>query len=238
MGADIKTDNLAEYTLTLENFPTFYRRILTMRFPIPVEDVLELRDLLNHSSETFETPPDNPQYREFQDSLLAAIHSFGIENERHCLRLLNMLAMFRSLHYQHSIDTRNTEEKLRLQQDVNRQARSHSVRYGLFALMATITTGLVWIGLNEAPWWLKLGTAGLALLTWDYHRSLPTLDKEMARITHLLNEVMRNRVDSLNWKTLIHKLALVLGYKQIRGVEVFRHNHESTNNEHNSRIYH
>lgn len=234
----IKTDNLAEYTLTLENFPTFYRRILTMRFPIPVEDVLELRDLLNHSAEIFETPINNPQYREFQDSLLTAIHSFGIENERHCLRLLNMLAMFRSLHYQHSIDTRNKEEKLRLQQNVNRQARSRSVRYGLFALLATMITGLAWLGLNEPPWWLKLSTAGLALLSWDYYHSLPALDKEMAKITLRLNDVMRNRVDSLNWKTLIHKLALILGYKQIRGVEVFRHNYERPHNDHNSRIYH
>lgn len=238
MGVNIKTDNLAEYTLTLENFSAFYKRILTMRFPIPVEDVLELRDLLNHSSEIFETPVDSPQTREFQDSLLTAIHSFGIENERHCLRLLNMLAMFRSLHYQHSIDSRNAEERLRLQQDVNRQARAHSVRYGLFALLVTAISGLVWVGLNDAPWWLKLTTAGFALLTWDYHRSLPTLDKEMARVTHQLNEVIRNRVDTLNWKALIHKLALVLGYKQISGVEVFHHNHEPSNNDYNSRIYH
>lgn len=238
MSVNTKTDNLAEYTLTLDNFSVFYRRILTMRFPIPVEDVLELRDLLNHSSEIFEAPADNPQYREFQDSLRAAIHSFGIENERHCVRLLNMLDMFRNLHYQHSIDSRNTEERLRLQQDVNRQARSHSVRYGLFALLVTMVSGLVWMGMNEAPWWLQLSTVGLALLTWDYHRSLPTLDKEMARITHQLNEVMRNRVDSLNWKALIHKLALILGYKQISGVEVFRHNHESPADDHNSRIYH
>ena len=238
MGANIKTDNLAEYTLTLENFSAFYRRILTMRFPIPVEDVLDLRDLLNHSAEIFEPPVDNPQSREFQDSLLTAIHSFGIENERHCLRLLNMLAMFRSLHYQHSIDSRNAEEKLRLQQDLNRQARAHSVRYGLFALLITAISGLVWLGLSEAPWWLKLTTAAFALLTCDYHRSLPTLDKEMARITHQLNEVMRNRVDSLNWKALIHKLALILGYKQIIGVEVLRHNHEHHNHDHSSRIYH
>jgi hypothetical protein len=36
---------------------------------------------------------------------------------------------------------------------------------------------------------------------------------------------LRNRLDTLNWKTLIHKLSLILGYKQIQGIEVFRHNH-------------
>jgi len=35
--------------------------------------------------------------------------------------------------------------------------------------------------------------------------------------------VLRKRVDTLNWRTLIHKLALLLGYKQIQGVDVFRH---------------
>jgi len=34
-------------------------------------------------------------------------------------------------------------------------------------------------------------------------------------------DVLRQRVNSLNWKTLIHKLALVLGYKRVPGVEVF-----------------
>jgi hypothetical protein len=45
----------------------------------------------------------------------------------------------------------------------------------------------------------------------------------MERLTHDLNDVLRKRVDTLNWRTLIHKLALLLGYKQIQGIDVFRH---------------
>ena len=37
-----------------------------------------------------------------------------------------------------------------------------------------------------------------------------------------LNLLLRQRVESINWRTLIHKLALLLGYKRIQGVEVFR----------------
>jgi hypothetical protein len=237
MGVNIASDNLAEFNITVASFPALYRRIAAMRFPIAVEEVLELRGLLNHSLEIFEEPGDNPQYREFNDSLLTAIHSFGIENERHCKRLLTMLAMFRNLHYHHSIDSRNAEEKLRLEQTTNRQARSRSVRYGLFSLLGTMIGGMAWIGVAEAAWWLKLLTAGFAYFAWGYHHSLPALDKEMARLTAQLNDVLRNRIDTLNWKTLIHKISLILGYKQISGVEVFRHNPE--HDTHNgTRTYH
>ena len=197
-----------------------------MRFPIAVEEVLELRDLINQSLEIFEQPTDNPQSRDFKDSLLAAIHSFGIENDRHCKRLLNILAMLRDLHYQHSINSRNAEEYLRQEVAANRQARSRTTRYGLLTILATIVCGMAWIGVAEAALWLKVVTAGFAFFAWDYHHSLPSLDKEIIRLTSELNDVLRTRVDTLNWKTLIHKTSLILGYKQIRGVEVFRHNPE------------
>jgi hypothetical protein len=226
MGVNVKTDNLADFTLTVGNFPAFYKRIVAMRFPISVEEVLELRDLINQSLEVFEQPADNPQSREFKDSLLTAIHSFGIENDRHCKRLLNILAMLRDLHYRHSIDSRNTDERLRRELTANRQARSRSARYGLISLFATVVCGIAWIGVSEAALWLKGLTAGFAFFAWDYHHSLPALDKEIAGLTSQLNDVLRNRVEALNWKTLIHKISLVLGYKQIRGVEVFRHNTE------------
>lgn len=226
MGANLKTDNLADFTLTVESFPVFYKRITSMRFPIAVGEVLELRDLLNQSLEVFDQPADNPQSRDFKDSLLAAIHSFGIENDRHCKRLLNILAMVRDLHYYHSINSRDTDERLRRELAANREARAHSARYGLLSILATVVCGMAWIGVAEAALWLKLMTAGFAFFAWDYHHSLPSLDKEITKLTAELNDVLRNRVDTLNWKTLIHKIALILGFKQIRGVEVFRRNPE------------
>lgn len=237
MGTNLKTDNLADFTLTVESFPAFYKRIAAMRFPIAVEEVLELRDLINQSLEVFDQPADNPQSRDFKDSLLTAIHSFGIENDRHCKRLLNILAMLRDLHYQHSISSRDADKKLRRELAANRKARSHSARYGLLSILATIVCGMVWIGVAEAALWQKLLTAGFAFFAWDYHHSLPSLDKEITRLTAGLNNVLRNRVDTLNWKTLIHKISLILGFKQISGVEVFRHNPEHDGFD-ESRTYH
>lgn len=226
MGVGVNTDNLADFTLNVGTFPAFYKRIVAMRFPIAVGEVLELRDLLNQSLEVFQQPEDNPQSRDFKDSLLAAIHSFGIEKDRHCQRLLNILTMLRDLHYQHSIESRNTDERLRRELIANREARARSARYGLLSILAAVLCGMAWIGMTQAPVWLKLVTAGFTFFAWDYHHSIPSLDKEIARLTTELNDTLRNRVETLNWKTLIHKISLILGFKQISGVEVFRHNPE------------
>ena len=53
----------------------------------------------------------------------------------------------------------------------------------------------------------------------------------MEQYTLGVNEILRKRVDSLNWRTLIHKLSLLLGYKQIKGVEVFRHEQAEHHND-------
>ncbi len=69
---------------------------------------------------------------------------------------------------------------------------------------------------------IKLLTLGLAYMTWDSFHTLPRLDDEPKFLTPALNEVLRLRVESVNWKRLIHKLSLILGYKQIPGIVVFR----------------
>ncbi len=222
----VKSDNLAEYGLTADSFPAFYNKIISMRFPIAVEEVLDLRSLVNHTADIFEEPIDTPQYREFRESLLAAIHSFGIENKHHCERLLRLLAVLRGLHYQHTVASRDTEQRLRAALADDKDARSRSVHYGIYALLATALCTIVWFGMPNPNWPIKALTTVFAFLGWDYFHSLPMLDREMERNTKQLNEVLRKRVDSINWKTLIHKLSLILGYKQIQGIEVFRHNQE------------
>jgi hypothetical protein len=218
-------EHYADATLTAESFPAFYTRLMGLRFPIPVEDVLELRDLLNHSADRYDEPADTPQYREFRDSLEHAIYSFGVEDKRHCQRLLTILSLFRDLHYQHTVQSRNSETRLREARTENRVARARSLRYGVIALFAMSIAGLVWFGMSEPIWQVKALTAVLAFFSLDYFRSLPTLDRDFERLGRQLNELMRRRVDTLNWKTLIHKIALILGYKRIEGIEVFHRNH-------------
>ena len=222
MAGKSHTDTLGGYTLTTEGFPDFYTRILTIRFPISVAEVLELRDLINHSADIYEEPADIPQNREFRDSLESAIQSFGIENRHHCERLLGVLSMLRGMHYRHTIATRDAEQRLRRQQAENRAARAHSLRYGLIAVASMVGAGLAWFVLAETSWLLRLVTLLAAVVALGYFHSLPMLDRDMERITQDLNAVLRKRVESLNWRTLIHKLALLLGYKKIEGIEVFR----------------
>ena len=73
---------------------------------------------------------------------------------------------------------------------------------------------------------------GSLLLAWDYYHSLPVLEREQRRLTQELNELLRNRVDSINWKTMIHKLSLILGYKVVEGIEVFNENGIGSNSAH------
>lgn len=232
MAANLNAENLVDFKLTAESFPVFYNKILTMRFPISVAEVLEYRYLLNHTGDRIQDPTDTPDYRDFKDSLLTAIHSFGIENKHHYERLLKILTMIRTLHYYHSLASRNAEVKLRSLQQENRRARAQSMRYGSIVLLLMIASTLAWISMSEPGWIIKLVTIGCAYMSWDYFHSLPILDREMDRLTLQINEVLRKRVNSLNWRTLIHKIALILGYKKIRGIEVFHSDEERINPQH------
>jgi hypothetical protein len=230
------TDTLGGYTLTTNSFPDFYNRIQKLRFPIAVAEVLELRDLINHSADLYEETPDAPANRDFQESLENAIQSFGIENRHHCDRLLRVLSMLRGMHYQHTIASRDAEQQLRQQQAENRKTRLQHRRAGTLALVITATCGAGWLLVTEPGWMLKFLALGAAVTAFGYFHSLPRLDQQMERYTLALNELLRKRVDALNWRTLIHKLSLLLGYKQIQGIEVFRHEQPDTSSE--SRLLH
>ena len=86
-----------------------------------------------------------------------------------------------------------------------------------------VTLGLgAWLGLHEPGWLIKIATAVCVYLTWDFFQSLLALNRDMKHLTRDLNDVLHRQIKAISWKALIHKLSLVLGYKQITGVEVFR----------------
>jgi hypothetical protein len=228
MPSHSHADTLSGFTLTTNGFPDFYARILALRFPISVAEVLELRDLINHSADVYEEPADVPQNREFRDSLESAIHSFGIENRHHSERLLRVLIMLRGMHYHHTIASRDAEQELRQLQAENRRSRSRKLRNGVLALLIMLGSGAGWILASEPGWVIKLVPLAAAIASLGYFHNLPLLDREMERLTSELNVVLRKRVETLNWRTLIHKLALLLGYKKIQGIEVFRHEQPET----------
>jgi hypothetical protein len=216
-------DTLGGFTLTTHGFPDFYRRILALRFPISVAEVLELRDLINHSADVYQDEPaEFGQTREFRDSLETAIQSFGVENRHHSDRLLKVLVMLRGMHYHHTITSRDQEQHLRQQQADNRARRRIALRNGMLALMTTGGAGGAWLLAPQAGGIVQGLALASALVAFGYFRLLPRIDLDMERLTADLNRVLRQRVESINWRTLIHKLALLLGYKRIQGVEVFR----------------
>lgn len=230
MAGKSHSDTLSGHILTTAGFPDFYARILALHFPISVAEVLELRDLINHSADVYEEPADIPQNREFRDSLESAIQSFGIENRHHCERLLGVLGMLRGMHYQHTIASRDAEQCLRRLQAENRTTRAHNLRNGMIALVVMTASGLAWLALGEAGWALKLTPLLAGVVALGYFHSLPLLERDLVRVTGELNEVLRKRVEALNWRSMIPKLALLLGYKKIEGVEVFRQQHPETMN--------
>jgi len=236
MTSGSHADTLGGFALTTNGFPDFYARILALRFPISVAEVLELRDLINHSADIYEEPEDLPQNREFRESLESAIHSFGVENRHHSERLLRVLIMLRGMHYHHTIASRDAEQRLRRLQAENRGTRSHNLRNGVLALLILVGGGIVWMLASEPGWAIKLVPLAAAIAGLGYFHALPLLDRDMERLTSELNVVMRKRVETLNWRTLIHKLALLLGYKKIQGIEVFRH--EQSEAGANSRLLH
>ncbi len=224
------SDTLGGFTLTSASFPDFYSRIQALRFPISVADVLELRDLINHSADVYEESAEIPDNQEFRDSLESAIHSFGIENAHHCERLLRVLTMLRSMHYQHTISSRNAEQQLREWQAENRRAQRASMRNGVIALVVTGLLLLSW-AVPESPVLLhKILPLISAMVAFHYFHVIPLLERKREALAQDLNEVLRKRVDSLNWRTLIHKLSLLLGFKQIQGVEVFPHEQAENHN--------
>lgn len=227
MQIDNQTEDLSQAVLTADNFPRFYKEMVALRFPIKVSDVLELRYLINNSVDRYNLPFDLPGYRQFRDALQSAIESFGIEKERHCSRLMSILAMIRDLHYSHSIESRDAESRLREAINDNLDAREQSLRYGIYSTIISALAALVWLMTTQPGWLIKIVTFVMAYVAWDYFHSMSTLKRDLAILKDSLNQVMRKRVSSIDWKMLIKKVSLVLGYKQIKGVEVFQIEHDT-----------
>ena len=218
--------------LTPENLHAFYIKFINLRFPMKVEHLLELRYLINHTVDKYREPPLTPDYRQFRESLQVAVDSF-IDNQRYSERMLKILSMLRDMHYRHSIRSRNEEARLRKAIAANRKEHVRAIRYGLFFILAAVGFVILWLTMGNAPLVIKLLPAGFSYIALLYFHKLPELDRQLERLTLELNDVLRQRVSSLNWKTLIHKLALVLGFKRVPGVEVFH-----IEVDHTDRVYH
>jgi hypothetical protein len=214
--------------LAPNHFHIFYALFSGLRFPLNVAEVIELRSLINHAVDEFNEPPLTPDYRQFRESLEKALDGLSVENPRHRDRLLKTLALIRDLHVAHSLESRNTEERLRMELEENDQSRRRARHKGIFYFAATVASIATWFLLPEGGWPVKALSLLCAVQSFLSFRSLPRFDQRGKELRSVLNDVLDDRVNSINWKMMIHKLTLVLGFKQIQGVEVFQMDGDTT----------
>jgi hypothetical protein len=215
-------DGFNRLNLEPKHFHIFYTVFGGLRFPLNVAEVLDLRYLINHAVDEFNEPPLTPDYRQFRESLEKALDALSVENSRHRDRLLKTMALIRDLHVAHSLESRNSEERLHLEMESNEHARRYAVRKGIFYGVATAFSIACWFLIPGAEWLVRLLSLLCAVQSLLCFRSLPRFDLRGQELNAVLNDVLHDRVSAINWKMMAHKLTLILGFKLIQGVEVFR----------------
>lgn len=215
------TLELQDFRLTPDSFPAFYFFLVSLRFPVPVSLVLDMRSVLHFTADVTPEPVGVPHYAAFRQALKRAVVSFGVTEERHRERLLKVLVMLRGVHHAHTFQSRKAERHLRALIEHQRRARARCVRNSMLAILTAAGCFLAWIAMSAPDWKIKIATAICALFALSFFRVIPAMDDEIARLNQQLNDILRRRIQVLHWKTLIHKLALLLGYKRITGIEIF-----------------
>jgi hypothetical protein len=208
--------------LTAETFPVCYRRLKALRFPMNVAEVLELRALLNQAIENFPSAENTPDMRDFREMRLSEMDRREINRPHHREKLLALLTLVRELHYQHSTASRDSEVAVRVRLSQNEESLLRTRRYAYAALGLMVTLlGLTFLfePLNLAG---KIAATIAGWFAFEFFHSLPTFNQEEADLHAQLNEVLRNRVAAVDWKTLVHHLSLVLGFQQQEHGAVFR----------------
>lgn len=215
------SDNLSKLRSAPEGFYFFYHRLMELQFPLDVAEVLDLRYVFNHAIDAAAPAAETPDYRHFREARTAELEALGIQKAQQRDRLLQLLALLRELHVIHSVDSRETEVRLRKALTENEHARNVSVRYGKAAGAVTLLLTALWLAMSAPGWIVMALTLASAYLCADYFFSLSVLKKERQSLSQRLEEVLTRRVKALNWKKLAKNIALTLGYAKISGVEAF-----------------
>ncbi len=212
MGAYARSDDLAKQQLTVKTFPVFYRRVMKLHFPLDVAEIIDLRDTVKHASEHYGARTRAPSDRRFADAVHAEIRALAIRAPHHVERLVQILLLLRHLYRAHRARSQGAERDLRRRQASNHEARRISSKYGALAFIATAVALFTWIGLGDVGWPVKTVTVLLAYVALDCYFSLSALGRYHERLGRELEGVRNERIRRFDWKPLLHKLALILGY--------------------------
>ncbi|MDA8389630.1 MAG: hypothetical protein M0Z76_02680 [Gammaproteobacteria bacterium] len=219
----VLSDHLAKVAASShEAFPLFYRGLISLRFPIPVAEVLEFRYV---SHQLIDQAASYGCAYAFDDFTLARRQDLahcGIVKATHSDRLLQLL---RLIHHFHEIHVRTSEERereLRATLEENVFAQRHSHRYGRATGIVTAAS-LASAVLMSPPATLMEGLAVLfGYLCADHYYSLSLLAREERTLQSDLNEVLRRRVRHINWRAVVRQTAAILGYARPSRGETFQ----------------
>jgi hypothetical protein len=222
VGTDnAKSDDLANQQLTVKTYPAFYRRVMRLRFPLDVAEIIELRDIIRHAADDLVEPSRLSRHQRFVEAARVEIEALGVRVPHHAERLVHILLMLRHLYYVHGARSREVEHSLQRRQAAHREAKKTSVKYGVFALAATAAAALTWAGIGDVSWPVKAITILLGYMALDCFYSLSTLSQYHKRLTRELEVVRNERVSSFEWRPLVHRIALILGYLRSGAVKPF-----------------
>jgi len=200
--------------ITVSSFPAVYRTLAGLRFPADVEDVIEIRDMINQSLDRAERSAIAPRLSQLDNTFTSAIEQSGIHRQHHAEKLARILVLFRELHFQHTLMSRNREIQIRQLMADNREARASSTRLGMISIISASISFISLLALPEPSWLIKSTTLVFAIAALDYFQSLHIFDREYGILTSELNGVLRDRVGAMNRTTLARNLAAVLGYSK------------------------
>ena len=206
------SDDLATQRLSVDSFPDLYRKLIRLRLPLDVAEVIDLRDIINQAASEFTEPVPTAGYRRFIAAVRSELDALSVNRADHRAKLISILAMLRSLHQAHRETTRQATRSLHRRQRANREARRLSIRYGVMLLIATIVGVTAWMAIDQLTWPLRLGTVLLAYLAFDYFFSLTVLTQDYARLAQDLQRLRDEQIRHFEWRTLVRHVALVLGY--------------------------
>ena len=209
-----QNEALLQQRITVSNFPETYRKLLCLRFPIDVAEIIELRDMVNQSLERSELLNSTPGFHDFAATLTNAIELSGVERQHHADKMVGILALFRELHYKHTLMSRNREIQLGQLREQNRESHEHSGRFGVASLLTAIMGFIAILALPESGWLLKGITIVSAIATLDFFQSRNIFDNEHKILNDEYNTVLRERVEIINWDKLTSNLAAILGYRK------------------------
>ena len=221
MNAARRGDDLAAQQLTVDTFPAFYTKLVSLQFPLAVSDVIEIRGVINQAADDFIKPAPTPAQRRYVQRVHSVIRELGIDAPHHIERLTHVLVMLRCLRYAHHAIARQSRRQLSRRQLDNRVARRVSIKYGIGTLAATAASAMVWLGIEDVAWPVKAGAALLAYLCVDYFYSLSALAQDYRHLAQQLEALEQERVRTFDWKTLVKHVAMVLGYTRHQAFEAF-----------------